>query len=372
METKELNYHILEFIDVLETSMSRCISAAKHSGQLPLHDRSEEPISRNRFTQELLRHRSLHQARVIPDRRPYQVAFDSENAVFEHFGRFRLEWKKIRLRLGEITAVIGANAAGKTTLLRIVAGNLALTSGQIQYPPFKPNSNWYSAKQNIAYIPQSGSPWDGRMLDNLRFEAASLGRLGRDNDDDVEFITHRLRLDAFTNCYWQELSGGYKARFELARALLREPRLLILDEPLAHLDPNAQSSFLQDLVDLTRRDDLPVATILSSQHLHEVEAVADKIIFVNNGEIEFFGTPSELARTRTTQQFEISCSFSPDRLRTALEPIKPIEFHEGAVSCSVVLPKSESGSSLLTILLAQGAVIYYFRDVTQSTKRLFK
>lgn len=371
-ETNELRQHILEFIDELERSTSAVSVTKSQSQATPAHLDSTSPVTQNRFVEELVRHRLLHQSRVIPDRSCGQLGFSSEGAVFR-FGQesvdFRLAWDRIDLHLGEITALVGPNASGKTTLLRIVSAQLPLSSGRTRYPPFR---DWYSIKQSIAYIPQAGSAWRGRMVDNLRFEASAFGRVGRDNDDDVEFIIHRLRLEAFRNSYWESLSGGYKTRFELARALLREPRLLVLDEPLAHLDPSFQSSFLQDLVDLTRWPDRPVATIISSQHLHEIEAIADRVIFLNNGCVEFSGAPSELVQVGTTRQFEISCSLPPDRLRHVLEPLNLVKFIENAAFCTVVLPEGESCNAVLANLLSQGVFVSYFRDVTQSTKRLFR
>jgi ABC-2 type transport system ATP-binding protein len=334
-ETNELIQQLLEFIDQLERSIEQMPSTIDQLGAAP--SGSVATATENRFVQELTRHRLLHQPRVRPDRRCGQMAFDSENVAFR-FGSgslsFRLAWEQFDLHLGEITAVVGPNASGKTTLLRIVGAQLSVGSGRIHYPPFREGSDWYSIKQNIAYIPQSGTPWHGTMVDNLRFEASALGRVGQDNDDDVEFIIHRLRLEAFRDSNWESLSGGYKTRFELARALLREPRLLVLDEPLAHLDPSAQSSFLQDLADITRWNDRPVATIITSQHIHEVEAIADKVVFLNNGRIEFSGATSDLANVSTTSQFEISCSLPADQLRGMLESLAPVQFDENAIFCT--------------------------------------
>ena len=82
------------------------------------------------------------------------------------------------------------------------------------------------------------------LVDNLHFAAAIHGIRGKENEDEVDFIIWRLGLDKYRNATWNEISGGFKMRFSLGRALVYNPRLLILDEPLANLDVNTQLLFL--------------------------------------------------------------------------------------------------------------------------------
>jgi ABC-2 type transport system ATP-binding protein len=148
--------------------------------------------------------------------------------------------------------------------------------------------------------------------------------------------------------------------------------LLLLDEPLAYLDPNVQSSFLDDLMDVTRWRDRPIATLISSQHLHEVEAIADKVIFMNEGAIEFHGPPGEIGSSSDSPQFEIACSLTSDELRRELETLGTIATRESAICTVVTLQPGQSSSQALGYLLSTGVAVRYFRDISSSTKRLFR
>ncbi len=213
---------------------------------------------------------------------------------------FTLSIPEIQLKLGEITAIVGENGNGKTTLLKIITGDLQLTDGQIHYPVLEDNKRQYlyQIKQQIAYIPQELSPWSGLLANNLHFAAAVRGIKGKDNEDEVDFIISRLGLDKYRNYTWKEISGGFKMRFALAKALLRNPKLLILDEPLANLDINTQLLFLQDLRYLAESLKTPKSIILSSQNIYDVENIADKIIFIKDGQALYNGYIKEFEKNR--------------------------------------------------------------------------
>ena len=162
---------------------------------------------------------------------------------------FTLGPVSLDLRFGKITGLVGENGNGKTTLIKIIAGLLAPDEGEFAYPALSTSESiyWLEVKQQIGYIPQSLDSWSGTVLQNLYFMGACKGFTPEENEKEVNYIIHRLGLVEYMDMEWEELSGGYQMRFELARTLLWKPKLLILDEPLASLDINAQSIFLRDL-----------------------------------------------------------------------------------------------------------------------------
>jgi ABC-2 type transport system ATP-binding protein len=288
-------------------------------------------------------------------------------------GGFTLPPLDVTLRRGEITGIVGANGNGKTTLLRIIAGDLAATGGDLRYPGLRvPSTDWYRIKQQIGYIPQQLAPWSGLLKDNLHFTAAIQGVLGNENEDLVEFVIHRLGLSQYQDAGWGQISGGYRLRFELARALVRQPELLIIDEPLANLDINAQQIFLQDLRFLADSERHPVAILLSSQHLHELESISDNLIFIKNGEALFNGRRTDFARDRDRNLFECGTSLTLSELTARLGHLPGIEIRPAGPVMVIAAPVELDAQALLAELVRAQVPLRYFRDISDSTVRLFR
>lgn len=288
---------------------------------------------------------------------------------------FTLSEVDLTLRLGELTGIVGENGNGKTVLLNIIAGVFAADKGRLDYPLFNVYNcqakDWFYVKQHIAYIPQHLPNWRGTTIENLHYTAAVHGVYGRENEEEVEFILHRLDLYRYRNNKWKELSGGYRMRFELARALIWRPRLLILDEPLAHLDINTQLLFLQDLKDLSQSARNPVAVLISSQHLHEIENVADNIVFIRNGQTLYNGSLKDFEKDRQHNTFELSSSISPERLKTMLEPYGVEEIQDTGQALLFNTPVEVTAGEILACLNENGVDVEYFRNISQSTRKLF-
>ncbi|MGL5890113.1 MAG: ATP-binding cassette domain-containing protein, partial [Bacteroidia bacterium] len=161
-------------------------------------------------------------------------------------GNFSLKPISIELAAGEITGVVGENGNGKTTLMRCLAGQLAIDSGTLEYAGINANDH-YQIKSTVAFIPQRIPRWFGRLRDNLHFSAALSGITGEENELLVDFMLERFGLAEYAELNWNQISSGYRTRFEIARVLLMRPQVMILDEPLANLDINAQQTLLTDL-----------------------------------------------------------------------------------------------------------------------------
>lgn len=286
---------------------------------------------------------------------------------------FHLPPLDLALRLGEITGIVGENGNGKTTLMRMVAGDLEVDGGQVTYPffPVSPN-DWYAIKNRIAYIPQHIGKWTGYLKTNLHFNAAIHGLLGEENEEQVDFIIHRLGLTKYENAQWNEISGGYKLRFELARALVWKPQLLIIDEPLAHLDINAQQIFMQDLRYLASSEKHPMAVLISSQHLHEVESIADNILFLKNGELLYNGKMRDFGSDRKENLFELGTENSKTEIWAALQTLGDIRIEEVGKLKIIHTPIEVKNEVIILYLGKAGISVQYFRDISTSTLKLFR
>ncbi|MES2763471.1 MAG: ABC transporter ATP-binding protein [Bacteroidota bacterium] len=300
--------------------------------------------------------------------------YHAENLSKEYLSRsrnFKLQPVSLHIKLGELTAVVGENGNGKTTLLRLIAGELAKTSGTVSYFE-QPDLEWYDIKGKIAYIPQRPNRWYGTLIDNLNFFCSINGIMGHENEDHVNYILHRLGLFQFRHLKWTEISSGYRLRFELAKALMMRPRLLILDEPLANLDINAQQLLLQDLKYLSQSAKNPMGVILSSQQLHELERNCKNIIFIKQGKTLYSGEQSTFAADRAMNAFEIGGHFTVSDLETRLASLEGIKIIDSGTVFIINTPLSVDAGLLLKTITQQQIPINYFRDISKSTRQLFQ
>ena len=285
---------------------------------------------------------------------------------------FLLSGISIELQAGEITGMVGVNGAGKTTLLRIIAGEIAPSGGEVSYPLLdKGKLDWRAIRHNIGYVQQLPEPWYGTLADNLYLHAANHGLKRKEIIDETEFMLHRLGLEMYRDATWSQISGGYKMRFELARALVGRPKLLILDEPLAPLDVVTQQLFLKDLRDLANSLHNPLPIIVTSQHLYEIESIADVMLFLDDGKPIFYGPPSEIGKNRKFNMFEVACSLSSTKLYDVLGDVEGIYMEDFGLRQLIQVARNVSVDDILTRLVTANANVRYFRDISRSSRMLF-
>lgn len=307
-----------------------------------------------------------------------EIIFSGKNLSYHYGGEegFMLEPFDIDMRLGEITTVVGKNGSGKSTLIRVVAGEHLAASGEATYPLFSSEErfDWVTVKEKIAYIPQRISQWTGVVRDYLHFTAAIKGIRGRENRDEVNYIISRLGLERYQHRKWSELSGGFQMRFELARMLVWKPRLLILDEPLANLDVNAQETFLRDLQQLTNSMKNPISVLITSQHLYETEGISDRILFLDEGKVVYNDLTVNFGRERKTNIFEFASSASLDEVRLLLLNHGISELSTRGQYFVATTGLDINSRRMLQILTESDNTIeiLYFRDISKSTRVLFK
>jgi ABC-2 type transport system ATP-binding protein len=378
-ELSRLRYRILDFLDTVKDENP----IIQESEALEV-DKENVPVSSESKTKGIKKTKYEQDKEVFQKNRSQVAVTDPPNIVFhgkdikkKYNGKsidFALDIPEICLKLGEITSVVGENGNGKTTLLRIIAGQLQITEGALEYPnlTFNQSDDLYSIKQHIAFIPQELLPWSGLLAENIHFSATIHGITGEKNDEEVAFILSRLGLEQYRNATWKEISGGYRMRFALAKALIGNPKLIILDEPLANLDINAQQIFLQDIRFLADSIANPKSIIISSQHLYSMEDVTDNIIFIANGNTVYNGKLKDFGNDRNDNSFEFSCKLSKEALADLLDGIPWNQIDETSNYFTIVTPRSVTPIDLLSLFMKHKVEVGYFRDISKSTRRLFK
>jgi putative spermidine/putrescine transport system ATP-binding protein len=200
----------------------------------------------------------------------------------------------LHVRYGELFTVLGPPHSGKTAILRAVAGFLPPSRGRVLVDG-EDIGGLAPAARGIGYVFHQGALWP--HLTVRRHVAFGLEQLGMASDEierRVEVVTHRLGLAAERDCLPAALTLDGQRRLALARALAVEPRVLLLDEPLAHLDPLARKTLRLELARL--HADLAVTTICATRDAADAMALSDRIAVVAGGRLLQVGDPESLYR----------------------------------------------------------------------------
>lgn len=194
------------------------------------------------------------------------------------------------VKAGEAVALWGANGAGKTTALRCLL-HLIPYEGQITLAGLDVSQEGKAARRLVGFVPQELTFHDDMTVKETLFFYARLKKVP--HDFDFEPLLMRLDLTPHIDKPVRDLSGGLKQRLALALALLSEPPILLLDEPMSNLDVQAREDFLNLLLELKHAG----KTLLFSSHrLEEVTALADRILVLEAGQLAVDCPPREVAQ----------------------------------------------------------------------------
>lgn len=192
---------------------------------------------------------------------------------------------------GQIVAFLGPNGAGKSTTMKILTGYLAPSRGCASLAGLDVHRQRLEASRRLGYLPENGPLYlDVTPLEALRFFGEARGMASDMLDERIDSVTVQFELKSVLEKPIGKLSRGYRQRVGLAQALLHDPDVLIMDEPTAGLDPNQIREFREYVRELGKRK-----TVLISTHiLQEVDAVANRVLFVHEGRLVFDGSPQDL------------------------------------------------------------------------------
>jgi ABC-2 type transport system ATP-binding protein len=296
----------------------------------------------------------------------HQTIISVKNLQKIYNASFGLGPINLDIKTGEIIGLVGENGNGKTTLLRSLCGELHPTSGTINYQ-FE-YDDLYDLRTKLVYIPQRTDTWRGSMYENLEFTASCYGYSPEENNLVVDLVITRLGLRKFRKHYWNNLSSGYKMRFELARMLLRKPKILLIDEPLANLDILAQQTILDDFRNIANSAFRPIAIVLSSQQLYEVEKTSNQVVFLKRGSQKNLNTENDVAKNCIIE-FESSLNLSD--LKQAFTALELISLEQNGGTFIATFPENIQMNDFLKVVINQSIPMTYMRNISNSTRRFF-
>ncbi len=191
----------------------------------------------------------------------------------------------------EVAAFLGPNGAGKSTTMKLLTGYLAPSSGTARIAGYNMATDRLEGAEHLGYLPENG-PLYPEMTPRslLKFFGKARGMSGDQIEERLDAVVDLCNLGSVIGKPIGKLSKGFRQRVGMAQVLLHEPDVLILDEPTAGLDPNQ----IREVRDTIRRLGETKTILLSTHILQEVEAMCNRVIFINEGRLVFDGTPGDL------------------------------------------------------------------------------
>lgn len=278
-------------------------------------------------------------------------------------GTKALKGVNLQVKVGDFFALLGANGAGKTTIIGILTDLVRKTSGRVEIFGFDIDRDFSSAKRSIGVVPQEFNfNIFEKVADIVATQAGYFGIEWATAVNDTEVILKRLGLWEKRNASARSLSGGMKRRLMIARALVHHPKLLILDEPTAGVDVELRIGMWEYLKEINSRG---TTVLLTTHYLEEVEQMCRNAAIIKDGEIVRQDTVRNLMQVLKEETYLIIVQeMKPlDQIRS----YGPIQVD--ANTLEVEINREEELNEFIMRLMASGFVI---KDIHPKSRRLEK
>lgn len=278
----------------------------------------------------------------------------------KHYGPVTaIENASFEVKRGEVVGFLGPNGAGKTTTMKILTCFIAPSEGSARVAGADIFEDSIAVRQAIGYLPEN-TPLYTEMLviEYLDFAARMRGLRGQRIDTRIRKVVDEISLGDVIGKSIGELSKGFRQRVGLAQALIHEPPVLILDEPMSGLDPN-QASEIRELIREIGRER---TIILSTHNLAEVQVTCGRVLIISEGRIVADDTPEELAARGGKPRFVATLQtngHSPSKLRDAFSSIEnahSVETRAGASANEAIVEVVPTGNQDLRADIFRAAV----------------
>jgi multiple sugar transport system ATP-binding protein len=219
--------------------------------------------------------------------------------VKKYFGNVKaLDGIDLTIEEGSFVVLLGPSGCGKTTLMRCISGLEKLTEGKIYFDE-KDVSNVPPKDRNVAMVFQSYAVWPHmKVRDNIAYPLKLKKMPKNEIEERVKWVSELLHISELLDRFPAQLSGGQRQRVAVARAIVHQPKVLLMDEPLSNLDALLRVKMRSELKKLHER--VKVTTIYVTHDQTEAMTMGDKIAVMNAGKIVQFGTPEEIYKKPKT------------------------------------------------------------------------
>lgn len=308
----------------------------------------------------------MHNEAILPSsaraagRKAPPIVISAENLTKTYDDVAAVDGISFTVPAGESFGLLGPNGAGKSTTMKMIGGVTRRSAGRLSIMGLDPNTHGPEVRAHLGVVPQQDNlDQELRVRDNLlvygRYFGLPMSYLKPKADELLEFaqLTDKAtsKVDA--------LSGGMKRRLTIARSLINEPRILLLDEPTTGLDPQARHILWDRLFRLKEQG---VTLILTTHYMDEAEQLCDRLIVVDKGRIMAEGSPAQLIREYSTREV-VELRFGSERNATIGSQLEGIG-ERLEVLPDRVLMYAHDGESALEQVSAHG-----LRPVTSLVRR---
>ena len=231
-----------------------------------------------------------------------QTVLEVQNLT-KQFGTFKaVNGVTFSMKEGEIVGLLGPNGAGKTTTIQMLLGVLSPTSGNIAYFGKNLTTHREDILEQVNFSSTyTNLPWRLTVRENLTW-VSHLYRIANKKQR-VDEIIELFKLQELEKKSIAQLSAGQKTRVNLAKAFVNNPKVLLLDEPTASMDPDI-AQYLRDLI-IERKKQYTMSIIWTSHNMAEVEEMCDRVVFINKGTVIADNTPTQLAKSIKNAHVEL-------------------------------------------------------------------
>lgn len=270
----------------------------------------------------------------------------------------------LTLYRGEVFGLLGPNGAGKTTSILMMLGLTDRTSGDVKVLGLDPNYNAIEIKSKVGYMPDDiGFYEDRTAIDNLVYTARLNGIAAKEAKQQAEQLLQRVGLENAINKKVGAFSRGMRQRLGLADVLIKQPEIIILDEPTLGIDPEGVRELLELISTLSREEKITV--LLCSHHLHQVQQVCDRVGLFVQGELVACGNIAQLSEALNEEKIvtiELEVAALNNPLKSALEALEQVLSIETTAAAGsaqrVMVTCSEDITALIAKLASEHSELY--------------